>query len=219
MSGINSDLLGWVLHIDTHLAALISQYHELTYAILAAIVFVENGVILVPFLPGDSLIFVCGAFAARGSLELGFLSLVLIVSSFLGATLNYWIGRWAALRFGDSKIPFVNLKYVDRTRVYFDKYGAATIIVARFFPIIRTFAPFFAGLGAMNSSKFLVYNLIGSVVWVGLFLLSGYFFGAIPWVADNMVAVVMGILVLSVSPVLVRALFLSRSLSKTRKTR
>ncbi len=216
--GISRELLGWVLHIDTHLAWFISQYHELTYAILAAIVFVENGVILVPFLPGDSLIFVCGAFAARGSLDLEILLAVLVVSSFFGATLNYWVGRWAAQRFGDSKIPFVNLKHVDKTRVYFEKYGGATIVVARFFPIIRTFAPFFAGLGGMNSTKFAIYNIIGSVVWVGLFGFGGYFFGTIPWVAHNMVAVVMGILVLSVSPILVRALFLSRSLSKTRKT-
>jgi len=216
---LSSQLLGWVLHIDTHLELFISTYHNLTYAILAAIVFVENGIVLVPFLPGDSLVFVCGAFAARGALDVWILSLVLVVSSILGAILNYWIGIWASQRFKDGKIPFVNAAHIEKTRVYFDKYGGMTIVMARFFPIIRTFAPFFAGLGAMAWAQFLIYTVFGSVLWVGLFMAGGYFFGAIPWVAQNMVAVVMGILVLSICPLLIRGLFLSRSLSKKSKTR
>lgn len=216
--GIKESIV-WAFQIDSQLAWFVSQFQDLTYLILAAIVFIENGIVLIPFLPGDSLLFVCGAFAAKGVLNLTWLIVILTVSSVAGGMFNYGVGRWAAKRFADRAIPFVNQKHIEKTRDYFDKYGAITVLVARFFPIVRTFAPFLAGLGLMNFYRFLFFNLIGSVVWVLVFALGGYFFGGIPIIADNMVAVTMGILVISILPVAYKGVFSARTLSKNNETR
>jgi membrane-associated protein len=196
-------LFDFIRHIDRHLADLTQQYGEWTYAILFGIVFLETGVVVTPFLPGDSLLFAAGAIASLGSLDVWLLGGLLIVAAILGDTVNYHFGKFLGPRVlrGEQSLLF-NRKHLERTNAYFEKYGAKTIILARFVPIVRTFAPFVAGVGAMRYGRFLAYNVVGAVIWVAIFLTAGYLFGQHPIVKRNFSLVILGIIVVSVLPMI-----------------
>ena len=198
-------LVDFILHIDVHLEQLIAAYGIITYAILFIIIFVETGLVLTPFLPGDSLLFAAGALAALGSFNvLGLLGL-LITAAILGDTVNYWIGHFFGERLiANPKVP-IKKEHIDKTKAFFDKHGGKTIILARSVPIVRTFAPFVAGIGRMSYQKFISFNVIGGVIWVVLFILAGYYFGNIPAVKHNFSLVIMGIILVSVLPMIVEA--------------
>lgn len=199
------------LHLDQHLGQLISQYGTWTHLILFLIVFCETGLVVTPFLPGDSLLFAAGTFAALGALDLWLLVLLLIIAAIAGDTVNYWIGAYIGPRAFRGDIRFLRKEYLDRTHAFYEKHGGKTIILARFVPIIRTFAPFVAGVGAMSYPKFLVYNVVGAVLWVGLFVLGGYLFGNIAVVRENFTLVILAIIAISVLPIAVEALRARRS--------
>lgn len=195
-----AQLFDFILHIDVHLGTIISTYGIVTYAILFGIIFVETGLVFVPFLPGDSLLFAAGAFAALGSLNLWVVLGLMIIAAILGDTVNYWIGHF----FGDKlvanpRVP-INKEHIEETQKFFDKHGGKTIILARFVPIVRTFAPFVAGIGRMKYSHFVAFNIIGGISWVLIATLAGFFFGNIPFVKENFSLVVLGIVLLSVAP-------------------
>jgi membrane-associated protein len=195
-------LVDIVLHVDEHLHQVIQTYGTWTYLLLFVIVFCETGLVVTPFLPGDSLLFAVGAFAARGSLDLVTSMVVLAAAGILGDSVNYWIGARvgpAVFQKQDSRI--FKPEYLERTHRFYEKYGAKTIVIARFVPIVRTFAPFVAGIGRMSYRTFLAYNVIGALVWVGLLVPAGYFFGNIPIVRDNFEIAVFTIIVVSVLPV------------------
>jgi membrane-associated protein len=191
-----------ILHLDEHLALLVNTYGTITYGILFAIVFAETGLVVTPFLPGDSLLFAGGAIASLGSLNLGLTIAILMAAAILGDTVNYWIGHYFGQKIVDNpKITFINQEHIDKTEQFYKKYGGKAIILARFVPIIRTFAPFVAGVGTMNYRKFILYNIAGGVLWVLLFTLLGYFFGNIPVVQHNFHYAVFAIVGLSVVPI------------------
>jgi membrane-associated protein len=192
-------LVDFIVHIDTHLDAIIRQYGAWTYAILFLIIFCETGLVVTPFLPGDSLLFAAGTFAARGSLDAAILFLLLSVAAVLGDTVNYWIGRFVAPR-AERGFRFVKKKHLDRTHAFYEKHGGKTIVIARFMPIIRTFAPFVAGIGAMEYGRFLLFNVTGGLLWISLFVYAGYYFGNIPAVEENFTLVILAIIALSVLP-------------------
>jgi len=189
------------LHLDEHLANIISQYGTWTYAILFAVIFLETGVVVTPFLPGDSLLFAAGTFAALGSLNVYVLAGLLIVAAILGDTVNYSIGHYLGER--AYNIKFLKKEYFDRTHAFFEKHGGKTIFLARFVPIVRTFAPFVAGIGKMSYTYFITYNFVGGIVWVLLFTFAGYFFGNIPFVRKNFEFVIVAIILISLLPMLV----------------
>ncbi len=198
---IISGVISFVLHIDTHLGEIITNYGVASYVILFGIVFAETGLVFVPFLPGDSLLFAAGAFAAIGSFNLLLILGILYVAAFLGDTVNYWIGHFFGQKIIDNPhIPFINQKHIDETQEFYKKHGGKTIFLARFVPIVRTFAPFVAGVGKMHYGEFIKYNLTGGFVWVFGFVLLGYFFGNIPLVKENFSIVVLAIVALSVAP-------------------
>ena len=199
------------LHLDQHLGQLISQYGTWTHLILFVIVFCETGLVVTPFLPGDSLLFAAGTFAALGALDLWVLVLLLIIAAIAGDTLNYWIGAYVGPRAFRGDIRFLRKEYLDRTHAFYEKHGGKTIIMARFVPIIRTFAPFVAGVGAMSYPRFLAYNVVGAVLWVGLFVLGGYFFGNISVVRENFTLVILAIIAISVLPIVIEAVRARRS--------
>ena len=194
------------LHLDQHLGQLISQYGTWTHLILFLIVFCETGLVVTPFLPGDSLLFAAGTFAALGALDLWMVVLLLILAAILGDTVNYWIGAYIGPRAFKGDIRFLRKEYLDRTHAFYEKHGGKTIIMARFVPIIRTFAPFVAGVGAMSYPRFITYNVVGAVLWVGLFVLGGYFFGNISVVRENFTLVILAIIGISVLPIVIEAL-------------
>ncbi len=195
-----SSLVDIFLHLDKHLGEIIGQYGTLTYAILFTIIFAETGFIVTPFLPGDSLLFAAGALAATtGVLNPVVLILLLWLAAFLGDTLNYYIGKTFGVRVL-QRFPFIKQEHIDYTQKFYEKHGGKTIILARFFPIVRTFAPFVAGIGTMNYSRFLAYNIVGGLAWVASFIVLGYFFGNIPIVKRNFSFVIVGILIVSVLP-------------------
>lgn len=201
------EILSFFLHLDDHISEIITNYGTWTYAIVFLIVFCETGLVFTPFLPGDSLLFVLGTFAALGSLELKFLLGLLCVAAILGDSANYWFGQLLAPKlFANKKIPFLKREYLAKTEKFYEKYGAKTIIIARFVPIVRTFAPFLAGVGHMAYPKFLAYNVIGGVLWVGACTLAGFFFGNIPIVKENFSIVVLLIIVISVIPAVIEFL-------------
>ena len=191
------------LHLDKHLAAIIAQYGVWTYLILFTVVFLETGVVATPFLPGDSLLFAAGTFAALGSLDVWILMVLLTAAAILGDTLNYWIGRKIGPRVFNEKVRFLKREHLDRTHAFYERHGGKTIIIARFVPIVRTFAPFVAGVGTMAYGRFLAYNVVGGVVWVVLFVAGGYLFGNIPVVKENFSVVILAIIVLSLMPIVV----------------
>jgi membrane-associated protein len=199
------------LHLDEHLNQIVTTYGVWTHLILFAIVFAETGLVVTPFLPGDSLLFAAGALAAIGSLDLWLLVVLLIGAAILGDTVNYWVGAWIGPRAFSGNVKFLRKDYLDRTHAFYEKHGGKTIILARFVPIIRTFAPFVAGVGAMSYPRFIVYNITGAVLWVGLFVPLGYFFGNMPAVKENFSLVILAIIAISVMPIAVEAIRARRS--------
>ena len=194
-------LIDTVLHLREHIGELIKQYGNQIYIIFFLIIFAETGLVLTPFLPGDSLLFTAGAFAALGDLNIWLMFVILSVAAVLGDTVNYWIGHYLGPKvFKWEKSRFFNPEHLKRTHRFYEKYGAKTIILARFVPIVRTFAPFVAGIGAMTYGTFFLYNVVGGLAWVTLCLFAGYWFGNIPWVAQHFEAVVIGIILVSLLP-------------------
>jgi membrane-associated protein len=198
-------LVDLFLHLDQHLSRVIAEYGVWTHLLLFVIVFCETGLVVTPFLPGDSLLFAAGSFAALGALDVWLVIGLLLVAAILGDTINYWIGAWIGPRAFSGELRFLKQEHLDRTHAFYERYGGMTIILARFVPIVRTFAPFVAGVGAMRYGKFLTYNVVGAVLWVGLLVLAGYFFGSIPVVRENFTLVVLAIVALSVLPIAVEA--------------
>lgn len=188
------------LHLDEYLSTVISQYGTWTYAILFLVIFMETGFVVTPFLPGDSLLFAAGSFAALGALNPWMLVGLLFVAAVLGDTLNYWIGHSIGERAFSGSVRFLKKEHLDRTSAFYEKHGGKTIIMARFVPIIRTFAPFVAGVGVMDYVKFITYNLVGGLAWVALFTFGGYFFGNLPFVAKNFELVIFAIIFISFIP-------------------
>jgi membrane-associated protein len=193
-----------VLHLDKYLAMLVQQYGPWIYAILFAIIFSETGFVVTPFLPGDSLLFVAGALAALGGMDLVTLIAVLIAAAALGNMLNYQIGRFLGPKvFHWENSHFFNKAALEKTHAFYTRHGGKTLIISRFLPLFRTFAPFVAGIGAMNYMRFAIFNLAGAVSWVVSLTLAGYFFGNQPWVQQNLTAMIVGIVVVSMIPVVV----------------
>ena len=195
-----SKLIDLFLHLDAHLHGLILQYGTFTYSILFAVIFAETGFVFTPFLPGDSLLFAAGTFAAKGSFNVHLLFFLLSIAAVLGDTDNYWMGHYIGMKIFSWKIPFLKKEHIDRTHKFYEKYGGKTIIIARFVPIVRTFAPYVAGIGAMTYSKFISYNIIGGVSWVAIFVYGGYFFGNLSFVKNNFSWVIVVIIFLSILP-------------------
>jgi len=195
------------LHLDKHLAEVIQAYGTWTYALLFSIVFLETGLVVTPLLPGDSLLFAAGSFAALGALDVGLLFVLLSVAAILGDTVNYAIGHYLGPKvFHFPKSRFFNPEHLRQTHTFYEKYGGKTIIIARFVPIVRTFAPFVAGIGAMSYGRFLAYNVVGGVLWVAVCLFAGYFFGNLPFVKKNFSLVIVAIVLVSILPALVEYL-------------
>ena len=191
----------FVIHIDVHLSAIIQAYGTWTYLILFLIIFCETGLVVTPLLPGDSLLFAAGTFAAKGDLGVMWLFILLSIAAVLGDTANYWIGDYIGPRvFHKENVRFLNKEYLDRTHRFYEKYGGKTIIIARFVPIIRTFAPFVAGIGSMTYLRFISYNVIGGVAWIAACIFAGYFFGNIPIVKQHFTIVISAIIVISILP-------------------
>jgi membrane-associated protein len=202
------DLVHWFvdffLHLDRHLAEVIQAYGTWTYALLFTIVFLETGLVVTPILPGDSLLFAAGTFAALGALDVGVLFVLLSVAAILGDTVNYAIGHYLGPKvFHYERSRLFNPDHLRKTHQFYERYGGKTIIIARFVPIVRTFAPFVAGIGAMTYWRFLAYNVVGGILWVSVCLLAGYFFGNIPIVKQNFSLAIIAIVVLSVMPAVV----------------
>ena len=198
-------VIEFILHIDKHLSVIISDYGTWTYLILFGIVFMETGLVVTPFLPGDSLLFAAGAFAALGSLHITWLILLLIAAAIIGDSVNYQIGHYIGIRAFSGTVRFLKPEYLERTRLFYEKHGGKAVVLARFVPIIRTFAPFVAGVGAMHYGRFLAFNIVGGITWVLLFPLTGYFFGNLPIVRDNFSLVIMAIILISLVPVVYEA--------------
>jgi len=207
------DFIDLFLHLDRHLSDLIAQYGTWTYGILFGIIFCETGLVVTPFLPGDSLLFAAGTFAGLGDLDPVLLFLLLASASALGDSTNYWIGRYVGPKAFSGNIRFLRRDYLDKTRDFYDRHGRKTVILARFLPILRTFAPFVAGVGQMPYGRFVSFSIAGSLAWVGLFVGAGYFFGNLPAVRQNFSLVVMGIIAISLLPMAVEWL---RSLNRSR---
>jgi membrane-associated protein len=194
-------VIDYLLHFEVHLDYVISNYHSWTYLFLFLIIFVETGLIIMPFLPGDSLLFAVGAFAARGSLDFWSISLVMLCAAILGDTVNYSIGKFIGPKIFDRENhKLFNVKHLEVAHKFYAKYGAKTIILARFIPIVRTFAPFVAGIGEMSYQKFMSYNVIGAGLWIFSFVPLGYFFGNLPIVQNNFKLVMLAIIIISVLP-------------------
>jgi membrane-associated protein len=196
--------IDFILHLDKHLIELIADYHYWIYAILFVIIFCETGVVVTPILPGDSLLFALGALAAvdtTGTLNAPALWGLLMVAAWLGDATNFRIGRAVGPRAFSGTIPWLKKEYLDRTHAFYEKYGGKTIVLARFVPIVRTFAPFVAGVGDMNRAKFFSYNLLGGFLWVSIFIWGGYLFGNVPLIKENFGIVTILIIVISVMPV------------------
>ena len=192
------------LHLDKYLSEVIQSYGYVTYLILFVIIFCETGLVVLPFLPGDSLLFAAGAFAAKGDLSVGILYVILCIAAVLGDSVNYEIGSFFGPKIAkQEKTRFLNKEHVERTHKFYEKYGAKTIIIARFIPIIRTFAPFVAGIGDMGYKKFLQFNVIGGVAWISICLFGGYWFGNIPIVKQNFTIVIVGIVIISIMPAVI----------------
>jgi membrane-associated protein len=193
-------LLDFILHLDKHLSPIIQQYGAWTYLLLFAIVFCETGLVVTPILPGDSLLFAAGAFAANGSLSIVVLVLSLVAAAILGDTANYWIGHFLGHRLINARRRIIKPEHLAYTHEFFEKYGGKTVIIARFVPIVRTFAPFVAGLGSMSYGRFMAYNAVGGAAWVLICTAAGYLFGNLPFVRKNFSVVVLAIIFVSLLP-------------------
>jgi membrane-associated protein len=199
------DLLLWfwdlVVHLDRHLETFVAQHGAWVYALLFLIVFCETGLIVTPFLPGDSLLFVAGAIAAVGGMDILAVSATLVAAALCGDNVNYWVGRWLGPKvFASGESRWLNKQHLRRASAFYEKHGGKTIILARFVPIVRTYAPFVAGMGAMPYGRYLAYCVAGALLWVGSLCTAGYFFGNIPAVKNNLTVVILGIVLLSISP-------------------
>jgi len=199
--------IDFFLHLDHHMASLSAHFGAWSYLILFVIIFCETGLVVTPFLPGDSLLFVLGAMAAQGDLNLALLIFLLSFAAISGNMLNYTVGVFLSNKvINNQSIPFVKEAYIKRTHVFFEKYGAKTIIITRFVPIIRTFAPFLAGVGSMPYGKFTLYNFVGGTAWVLVGILSGYFFGNLPFVRNHFSMVILAIVFISLIPAVIEYL-------------
>lgn len=196
-------LLDLFLHLDQHLSVIISAYGAWTYLLLFLIVFCETGLVATPFLPGDSLLFAAGSFAALGALRIEWLVILLIAAAILGDTVNYWVGHYIGPRAFTDRIPFLKKDHLIKTHQFYERHGGKTIILARFIPIIRTFAPFVAGIGKMTYRHFVAYNVIGGIVWVLLFAYGGFYFGNLSVVKKNFSLVIMVIIIISIMPIVI----------------
>lgn len=190
-------LFDLILHFEKYLPGIIDTYGFWIYALLFLVFFAETGFVVTPYLPGDSLLFVIGALAAVGEMDFFLVIFILSVAVILGDTVNYWIGKHVGMRIFDYQVPFVKKSHLEKTHDFFAKYGGKTIIIARFVPIVRTFAPFLAGLGEMTYRHFIIYNIVGGILWVVSFTTAGYLFGNIPLVKENFGIIVIAIIVLS----------------------
>ena len=195
------NLIDFFIHLDKHLAVIIQSYGVWTYFILFLIIFCETGLVVTPLLPGDSLLFAVGTFSAIGALNVYWVFVLLSIAAITGDTVNYWIGYYIGPKiFHKENVRFLNKKYLDRTHQFYEKYGGKAIIIARFIPIIRTFAPFVAGMGKMSYWKFIVYNIIGGIAWIGTFVFGGYYFGNLQAVKRNFTLVILAIIFVSILP-------------------
>lgn len=199
------EIINFFLHIDKHLNNIIATYGIWTNALLFIVIFLETGLVVTPFLPGDSLLFAAGSFAALGSLNIVYIYVLLLAAAILGDTVNYWIGHFFGQKMIAKFSRVIKKEHLAKTHEYFEKYGGKTIIIARFVPIVRTFAPFVAGIGAMTYGRFLLFNVIGGTLWVSLFIFGGYFFGNIPVVKHNFTLVILIIILISVLPAVYEA--------------
>jgi membrane-associated protein len=200
-------LWNFLIHLDAHLAAFVAQHGAWVYALLFAIVFTETGVVVMPFLPGDTLLFVVGALAAGGGMDITTVMAVLVAAALTGDNVNYWIGRWAGpkvFRAQDSR--WFSRKYLERTHAFYERHGGKAIIIARFVPIVRTYVPFVAGIGTMSYARFLGFSVVGALLWVVSLCLAGYWFGNIPLVKDNLGVVIVIIVAISLTPIAVEFL-------------
>jgi membrane-associated protein len=193
-------LLDIVLHLNRHLETLVAGYGPWIYAILFLIVFCETGLVVTPFLPGDSLLFAVGALAAGGKMDVWLVSFLLIAAAILGDTVNYAVGKFAGERLQRRFPRLIKPEHLERTHSFFERYGGKTIILARFVPIVRTFAPFVAGAGRMTYARFMMFNVTGGVLWIALLVPAGYFFGTLPWVKENFSSVILAIIIISILP-------------------
>jgi membrane-associated protein len=197
-----AQLLDIVLHLDRHLVAMVQEYGVWIYAILFAIIFSETGFVVTPFLPGDSLLFVAGAVAASGGMNVHLLVVLLVVAAITGNMVNYAIGRWLGKRFFiDRGSRWLNPKHLETAHAFYDKHGGKAVVISRFLPIVRTYIPFVAGLGAMEPARFTLFNFVGAVLWVASLCYAGFFFGNIPWIKGNLTLIIVGIVVVSLVPV------------------
>lgn len=195
-------IIDFIVHIDKYIEIIINQFGIFSYFILFGVVFCETGLVIMPFLPGDSLLFVSGAFASKGSFNIFILYILFAAAAILGDSVNYWIGHYFGEHVFDTWKLFKK-EHLERTKHFYEKHGGKTILFARFIPILRTFAPFVAGVGRMHYRKFIFYNIFGGLLWVTLFLLGGYFFGQLPWVEKNMSVLIFAIIFISLLPVIV----------------
>jgi len=197
-------MLDLILHLDVHLLALVHDYGAWAYAILFAIIFAETGFVVTPFLPGDSLLFVAGAIAASGALEVHVLVALLVAAAFLGNLANYGIGRWIGKRlFTRQGSRWLNPAHLERAHAFYERHGGKAVVLSRFLPIVRTYIPFVAGMGAMSPRRFSAYNIAGAVAWVAALTYAGYFFGNIPWIKSNLTWLIVAIVVVSLLPLAV----------------
>lgn len=201
MREIITTLGAWFLHLDVHLSELVAAHGAWVYLLLFAVIFIETGVVVMPFLPGDSLLFIGGALAATGLFDPWLLFFLLLSAAIAGDTMNFAVGTFFRRKALDTtRIPLVKPEHIERTHLFFERHGGKTIILARFVPIVRTLAPFVAALGAVPARTFFLYYVIGATLWVGSLLLADHLFGAVPWVSNNLTAVVLGIVTLSILP-------------------
>jgi membrane-associated protein len=201
-------LIDFILHIDQHLVDIVNEYQTWTYLILFLIIFAETGLVVTPFLPGDSLLFAAGAIIAKPetALNIGLMWILLIIAAILGDLVNYHVGKFIGVKAFSGKYRFLKIEYLNKTQQFYNKHGGKTIIYARFIPIIRTFAPFVAGIGTMSYGRFATYNIVGGIAWVTSFLFIGYFFGGLPVIKSNFTFVIFGIIFLSILPPIIEVI-------------
>jgi membrane-associated protein len=198
------DLLDIVLHLDVHLLKLVQDYGVWVYAILFAIIFSETGFVVTPFLPGDSLLFVAGAIAAGGAMNVYLLVALLVLAAILGNSVNYAIGRWMGKRFfKEGQSRWLNPRHLEKAHAFYETHGGKAVVISRFLPIVRTYIPFVAGMAQMQPSRYTAYNVAGAVLWVGSLTFAGYFFGNIPWIKKNLTLLIIGIILVSLLPLVI----------------